>query len=391
MLTDAVVAEGMAGGAALRVLYIHGFTRLGGAEHALLRLADAIRQMGIEPLVLWPRNDRAFAWLRSRGIRAAGIKVPVGTRRLSLLVFPLMLARVLRFVAPAKIDLVHVNNYRSVHFGRMVSRWTKVPLVCHVRELITPKKMRQYRLRASDALIAVSGAVADALIGGGMPADRVTTIRSGIPLIGTLREGEGPAVRDGLGILQDDPVVGIIAHILPHKGFDDLIRALALIQKKHPRVRCLVVGEAPRKRYLQELLDLAERLSVRDRLVLVGFQDEVAPLLNAMDLFILPSHTEGLPITILEAMAAGRPVVATSVGGIPEVVRDGETGILIRSRDPEGLAEAVIRLLESPRLARAMGEEGRKRVEALFTMEAEAERTAMVYRQVLAASPAALL
>lgn len=91
------------------------------------------------------RFDRAVAWLRSRGIRAAGIKVPVGTGRLSLLVFPLMLARVLRFVAPAKIDLVHVNNYRSVHCGRMVSRWTKVPLVCHVRELITPKKMRQYR------------------------------------------------------------------------------------------------------------------------------------------------------------------------------------------------------------------------------------------------------
>jgi len=389
VLTDAVVAQGMAGGAALRVLYIHGFTRLGGAERALLRLADAIRQTGVEPLVLWPKSDRGFPWLRSRGIRVAGIKVPVGTHRLSLLVFPLMLARVLRFVAPAKIDLVHVNNYRSVHFGRMVSRWTKVPLVCHVRELITPKKMRQYRLRASDALIAVSGAVAHALIGGGMPADRVTTIRSGIPLIGTLREGEGQAVRDGLGILQDDPVVGIVAHVLPHKGFDDLVRALALIQKKHPRVRCLVVGEAPRKRYLRELLDLAERLSVRDRLVLVGFQDEVAPLLNAMDLFILPSHTEGLPITILEAMAAGRPVVATSVGGIPEVVRDGETGILIHSRDPEGLAEAVIRLLEAPRLARAMGEEGRKRVEALFTMEAEAGRTSMVYRQVLAASTGA--
>ena len=133
MLTDAVVAEGMAGGAALRVLYIHGFTRLGGAERALLRLADAIRQRGVEPLVLWPKNDRGFPWLRSRGIRVAGIKVPVGTPRLSLLVFPLMLARVLRFVALAKIDLVHVNNYRSVHFGRMVSRWTKVPLVCHVR------------------------------------------------------------------------------------------------------------------------------------------------------------------------------------------------------------------------------------------------------------------
>ena len=389
MLTDAVAAEGMARGAAFRVLYIHGFTLLWGAERALLRLADAIRQAGVEPLVLWPRNDRAFAWLRSRGIRAAGIKVPVGMRWLSMLVFPLMLARVLRFVSSTRIDLVHVNNYRSVQFGRMVSRWTKVPLVCHVRELITPDTMRQHRLHESDALIAVSEAVALALAGGGMPAGRVTTIRSGIPGIGPLREAEGQAVRDGLGILPDDPVVGIVAHVLPHKGFDDLVRALALIQKKHPRVRCLVVGEAPRKRYLQELLDLAARFSVKDRLVLVGFQDEVAPLLAAMDLFILPSQTEGLPITILEAMAAGRPVIATAVGGIPEVVRDGETGILIHSRDPEELAGAAIRLLDAPRLARAMGEEGRKRVEALFTMESEAERTSMLYRQVLAASSAA--
>ncbi len=191
-----------------------------------------------------------------------------------------------------------------------------------------------------------------------------------------------------LGVTDADCLIGIVAHILPHKGYDDLFQALALIREKVPNIRCLIVGEAPRKRYLQRLLHLAERLSVRDRLTLVGMQDDVAPFLHAMDLFVLPSHTEGLPITILEAMAAGRPVVATAVGGIPEVVRDGETGILVPERDPRQLADAVLRLLETPGLAKAMGEAGRKRIEEAFTVEREARQTSLLYRQLLGARSA---
>jgi len=200
------------------------------------------------------------------------------------------------------------------------------------------------------------------------------------------REEHSRALRQDLGILADGPVVGIVAHILPHKGFDDLIQALALIREKHPGVRCLMVGEAPRKGYLRRLFDLAERLSVRDCLILVGFQDDVAPFLRVMDLVALPSRTEGFPITILEAMAASRPVVATSVGGVPEAVQDGRTGILVPPGDPRHLAEAIIGILDSPGLARAMGEAGRKLVESVFTLEGEAEQTSKVYRQVLAAS-----
>jgi len=177
-----------------------------------------------------------------------------------------------------------------------------------------------------------------------------------------------------------------VGHILPHKGYDDLVQALALVREKFPNVKCLIVGGASRARYLQRLLQLAERLSVRDRLVVVGFQEDVVPFLHAMDVFVLPSRTEGLPITILEAMAAGKPVVATAVGGIPEVVRDGETGFLTPPGDPDRLAEAVIRLLEAPTLATAMGEAGRKRVESEFTLDGEARQTSTVYHQVLAAS-----
>lgn len=383
-LSDLVDAQ-VLGSAPIRVLYLHGFRRIGGAERALLSLADAIRQMAVEPLVLWPQEDRAFTRLQSRGVRVVALKVPPWRHGFSLFFLPLFLARLRRVAVPADFDLVHVNNYRSAPLGRCVSRWAGVPWVCHVRELITMEKVRQYCLGSSDTLIAVSEAVGHALVRGGMPQHRVTLIRSGIALHGVPREEQSVALRQGLGIAPGDPVLGIVAHILPHKGYDDLIQALPLIKEKLPRVRCLIVGEAPRKRYLRHLLDLAERLSIRDRLILVGFQEDVVPFLGAMDLFVLPSHSEGLPITILEAMAAARPVVATAVGGIPEVVRDGETGMLVPAQDPRRLAEAILGLLEAPGLARVMGDEGRRRIQALFALEEEALQIATVYRKVLAA------
>jgi glycosyltransferase involved in cell wall biosynthesis len=193
-------------------------------------------------------------------------------------------------------------------------------------------------------------------------------------------------LRERLGISPHDPVLGIVAHILPHKGYDDLVQALALLLEKLPTVKCLIVGRAPRKRYLQRLLQRAERLSVRDRLIMAGFQEDVVPFLHTMDVFVLPSRTEGFPMTILEAMAAGRPVVATAVGGIPEIVRDGETGFLTPPGDPGRLAEAFLQLLEAPTLATAMGEAGRKRVESHFTLESEARQITTVYHQLLAAS-----
>jgi glycosyltransferase involved in cell wall biosynthesis len=256
--------------------------------------------------------------------------------------------------------------------------------VSHVRELITAEKIRQYRLLSPDALIAVAEAVRNDLIGGGISPDRVTVVRSGIALHQAPPGAETRRLRERLGISPEDPVLGIVAHILPHKGYDDLVQALPLIQEKYPQVKCLIVGRAPRGGYLGKLLERAERLTVRDRLIMVGFQEDVVPFLHAMDVFVLPSRTEGLPITILEAMAAGKPVVATAVGGIPEVVRDRETGLLVPPMEPSRLAEALMHLLEAPALAKSMGAVGRKQVETLFTMEQEARQTALVYGRVLA-------
>ena len=368
-----------------RVLYLHQFSRMGGAELALVRLIEAIRPTGVEPLVIWPRNDATSVRLVSQGIRVVRLKIPRWRHGLSLPLLPLCLLRLRGVLSPGGVDLVHVNNYRSVPFGRLAARRAGVPCVSTVREMIAPRTIRQYRLRGLDALVAVCDSVARVLVEAGVPQGRVATIRSGVPLPPMPTESARRNLRESLGSAADDPTIGIVAHILPHKGFDDLVRALPLIVRKIPRVRCLVVGEAPRKKYLDHLLDLAERLAVRDRLVWVGAQEDAPRFLNAMDLFVLPSHTEGFPLTILEAMAAGRPVVGTAVGGIPEAVRHGETGFVVPPRDSRRLAEAVIDVLANPALAKSMGEAGRASARDAFTLEGEARQTRAQYCRVLGA------
>ncbi len=371
--------------ASLRVLYLHEFSRMGGAELALLRLIEAIAPLGVTPIVAWPRRDETVRRLTSRGVRVVGLRVPRWRHGLSLCLFPLFLARLHAVLAGEQIDLVHVNNYRSVPFGHLVSGRAGVPCVATIREQVSPERVRQYRLQRPDALIAVSDAVARNLAGGGVPAGRVTTVRSGVALGRVVDAAERRGLRERFGIAADDPVIGIVAHILPHKGYDDLVEALALIARQVPAVRCLVIGEAPRRRYLRRLLDLAERRAVRERLVLAGPQEDVPRFLGGMDLFVLPSHTEGLPLTVLEAMAAGKPVVGTTVGGIPEAVRHGETGLLVPPREPGRLAAAAISVLKDPVLATSMGEAGRTRAQEMFSLETEARQTRAVYDHVVGA------
>jgi len=367
----------------IRVLYMHGFDRIGGAERALLGSVDAIKCMPVEPLVVWPRRDDAYAWLQSRNIRVALLDLPAWRHGLSLVLRPHLLFRLRRLVARASVDLVHVNNYRSSPFGRLVSRQTGAPCVCHVRELISSKRIREFRLHSLHALIAVSDAVAQTLLEGGVPPTRVTTVRSGVAMNHGPCQDDPQRIRRNLGIPADAPLLGIVAHILPHKGYDDLLHALVHVKQRYPRVTCLIVGAAPRKEYLQRLLDLAERLAVREQLVWVGYQGDVTPFLSAMDAFVLPSRTEGFPLTVLEAMAASRPVIATAVGGIPEVVQNGVTGLLVPSEQPLQLADAILRILGAPALAKSMGEMGRRRIETSFTLENETRQIFELYQRVL--------
>lgn len=179
----------------------------------------------------------------------------------------------------------------------------------------------------------------------------------------------------------EGPIVGALSTISPIKGQDVLLRAFAKVKAKVPKARLVLAGKVHDPDYHRRLLRLIGRLGLGGAVDFPGFADP-AGMLAKLDVFVLPSRTEGSPRALLEAMAAGRPIVATKVGGVPEIVEDGSSGLLVEPDDPEGMASAILRLLESPRLARLLGEGARRRAEERFSLEAHVEGVLRVLRRL---------
>ncbi len=210
-----------------------------------------------------------------------------------------------------------------------------------------------------DAHVAVSHSIAAALVEQGAEATRVHTIPNGVD-IDALRAA---AAEDMSSIPSGTPLVACVARLEPVKGVEYLVRAAVDM----PDVTVAIAGAGPLG---QSLRDVARELGVADRVTLLGRVSSVEPLLAAADVVVLPSLSEGMPTVALEAMALGRPLVATRVGGTPEVVEDGVTGLLVEPADPAAIAAAVQRLVDDPALAKQIGDAGAERVRAHFSVDA---------------------
>jgi glycosyltransferase involved in cell wall biosynthesis len=167
--------------------------------------------------------------------------------------------------------------------------------------------------------------------------------------------------RKQLGLSPDWPVVGSVGRFEPVKGYDTLLEAAALLRTRQPKVQFLLAGEGKEESRLKRL---AKELRVEDRVFFLGWQQEIPEILSALDLFVLPSRNEGMGRALVQAMAMGKPIVATRVGGVPEVLGEGEAGLLVPPDDPVQLSQAIEQLLTDRELARKLGEGGKRRAPA---------------------------
>jgi glycosyltransferase involved in cell wall biosynthesis len=391
MITPAAlfsVSSAPAEPAPVRVLYLIDSLGPGGAEHLLAAYLPFLRRAGVVPTVVALQEQQGNPV--ARRIAAQGIPVAeLGIRRLRQRG---AFARVREAIAAADPEVVHTQLEFSAVLGIPAARLRGLPTVATLHTLDAPPprsrlalhfRLMAWALRRARRVIAVSEITRrHYLERARLRPERVVTIFNGIdPTTFQCGPEERARARAEFGIPLDAPVLATVAVQREPKGIQHMLAALPQVAAAFPEVRYLLVGDGP---YRPALEQQAAQLGIGERVVFAGSREDVARLLAAADIFVLPSLTEALPTVVAEAMAAGLPIVATTVGGIPEMVSHGEAALLVPPADPEALAAAVLRLLANPRQAAAMGRSGRRLVAERFDIRTQARALADDYRALAA-------
>jgi glycosyltransferase involved in cell wall biosynthesis len=308
----------------------------------------------------------------------------------------------LRFAAALRRDhaqIVHSYNFYANMFSIPAAKLAGVPcIVASIRDMgiyLSPAKRRVQKLmcRLADKVVVNAGAIRDWLVEDGYPEHKVVVIRNGVDTSRFGARGDGAAFRRELDIPPGAPLVVMLARLNPTKGIECFFEAAARIRQVHPDAYFLAVGECYTRadgefrvdhEYRRKLDDKVSSLGLTDRVRFTGLRKDVPQVLAAAAVSVLPSLSEGISNSLLESMAAGVPVVATRVGGTPEVIEDGEHGLLVPPGDPQAVADAILAVLGDPELAARLSANGRRRAREEFSFEAVVRRTEDLYRELLA-------
>jgi glycosyltransferase involved in cell wall biosynthesis len=359
----------------MNLVHLTASTFFGGPERQMLGLALAMPESVRTTFATFPEGGRGAAFLheaRKRGFAA----VPLANDFPDAVACVREIAELLRNGA---CDALFCHGYKAHVLGRLAARRAGVPAVAVSRGWTGETwKVKLYEwldrrhLRLMDRVVCVSEGQAEKVRNWcGVPADRMSVIRNSARL-GAFEKTD-PAARERLrGFFRDEVshVVLAAGRLSPEKGFGVLVDAAAGICLANPRAGVVIFGEGPLRGELERRIS---RLNLAGRVALPGFRTDLDSLIGGADVVVLPSFTEGLPNVALEASAAGVPVIATAVGGNPEVVAEGETGLLVAPGDPARLAAKVNDLLRDPAARARLGAAGRRRMRELFTFDAQAK------------------
>ena len=384
----------------MKVLFLNDTSLISGAERCLLDLLAEL-DPDVEPLVACPPGP-LFDAVAALGVALVPLRPVTGSLRLHPLHTPRALARmtrsaltIRRIASRTGADIVHANSSRAGLSAVLARRLGAPPTIVHIRDCLpagaASAVTRALITRGSAIVIANSGYTAERFDPDG--DGQIVAIHNPVDID---RYSAGRVDRDrtraDLGLQPDEPVLGVIGQLTPWKGQETAVRALATVRVAEPKAKLLVVGEArfvseatrfDNMAYVQRLEELTDQLQLRDAVRFLGHRDDVPDLLAALDVALLPSWEEPFGRVIVEAMAAGTPVIATAVGGPPEIIEDGLNGVLVPPREPERWADAVTSVIEDQDLHRRMVDEG-ERTAGRFASKRHVEQVVEVYRQVLA-------
>lgn len=357
----------------LKILHIDPERDWGGGEAQVVGLLAYLIARGHDnQLLVHPQGQLAA---RSQSLKVSSIPMVV-RNDLDLRGIPMLRSRIRR----EKYDIVHFHTKRAHALSLWLPRGEGCPKYVVTRRMDYPEKRNWYtgRLynRRVDGVVAISQPIMQSLIDAGVEEKRIRLIHSGIDAHRFKAIGDRSIGREG------EPVIGCLAVLEERKGHRYLLRAASILKARGLRVMLHLGGEGTLRGELEREVD---NLGLREMVKFCGFVADPAAFLADVDLFVLPSLYEGLGVAVLEAMASGKAVVASRVGGLAESILDGQTGLLVPPRAPEALADAITRVVREPSLGRELGRKGRARVLEQFTLEQMAVKNENFYYELLGA------
>jgi glycosyltransferase involved in cell wall biosynthesis len=351
-----------------RVLQIITPSHMSGAETQVLRVTHRMRERGHTMPVLVKHGSSAVAEMQRRGFE-------VETARIGGKANVLAVPTIARAARRHGVDLVQSNLSTASWWCGWLEAFGGPKSVGHVHGFTSARWHRR-----QSHLLAVSGAVRDDLIAHGIPGDRITVLWNALDA-DEFRPSRDPlAVRAEFGADAHTPVIGTFGHLSVKKGQRELFAAIPTVLRTFPTAQFWIVGQGPLR---DELEATARAGGFLDNVRLAGYRRDAADVMNALDVFCLPSHREPCALVYVEAALLAKPIVACRAGGAPESIADGETGLLVPPRQAEGIAEALLTLLENRDAARRMGQAGHDRARQLFNWPNYVATLESVYDRVL--------
>lgn len=348
----------------LRVIHVLFRLQPGGMEYGVVKLVNGLDRRAISSSICSTTPADEIKRLLHGDVRLYECRRREGND-------PSLVLQLYRVFRRERPHIVHTHAWGTLCEGFLAARLARVPMIVHGEHGTLQLKPYQARVqglmwRRVDRLLSVSSRLAERMAEGtGYPLDRITVIRNGVDL-GRFQSVSRDDARRALGLPADALLVGTAGRLVPVKDQQNLLNAFQILAAAGASFTGVLAGDGPLRAGLEAQ---AASLGIGERVRFLGHQPDVERVFAALDVFVLPSRSEGLSNTILEAMASGRPVVATRVGGADELVEDGLTGTLVPPGDPDALASAIHRVLRDTALRDKMGAAGRRRALTRFTLD----------------------
>ena len=374
----------------INVLHLHSSSGLYGAESVILNLGKSLDVHGYHPIIGCLEVGESLLSAFAHATLESNLDVETFITKAKF--SPVAIFKIAKLIRKRNVQIIHSHTFKTTILGFFASRLTRIPLV-ETNHLFPPmplsdKKLQLYAkidaffLRYADKTIAVSHKIKTSLADSGVPESKISVIENGIDVekCRAVRLEERVLARKALGLEDGSFVIGGVGRLTEQKGFEYLLEAAKAVLTRRKDVVFIIAGDGPLRGKLYKHMD---KLKLDGNVNFLGFRKDILRILAAMDIFVMPSIDEGLPIAMLEAMAVGLPVIVTSVGEIPRVIENKQNGILIEPKNSEMLANKIIYLMENYKIRGDIIDKAWQTVKAKYSNEAMSKSYALIYDRLL--------